>query len=98
MNDRERRKIVKAAVDKLIKIAPPVTLELIMELKHGTIKKWQTGKFSREEFAVIRMLDTFPWILSVAQERFDPDYAQYAVEVESAKIRYLEKKRLQKKV
>lgn len=68
-------------------------LERTLELPKGTVKRWRKGKMYREERALIWVLKEFPWVIAVADEKFDPVVAaQYERRYVIGRLNSLEKK------
>lgn len=52
-------------------------IERALELPQRTISRWKnTGELSSTGLALLRIISTYPWILNVAQNKFDPIYAK----------------------
>lgn len=54
-------------------------VERVFELPPRTLTRWKTGDFSSTSIAFLRILKTYPWITEVAEYKFMPFFAQYAV-------------------
>lgn len=65
-------KIIKALV---LAGASPAYIERALELEFGSLKKWANGKFRNEDFALISIIASYPWLLEVADEQFRPMFA-----------------------
>jgi hypothetical protein len=63
-------RMVQWMVDK--KISFPY-LERILELPFGSVNRWLRGDFSEDAIALLRYVRLYPWLLSVAEGRFNPD-------------------------
>ena len=51
-------------------------IERSLELPARTIARWKTGEFSSSSLALLRIVRTYPWILEVADERFNEHEAR----------------------
>lgn len=76
MNPKEIRRIV----DKLKKHynTKEASIERALELPFGTLSKAQDGIFPKDKeafFAVLKILDNFPWMVDVADHKFDRAFA-----------------------
>lgn len=49
--------------------------ERAMGLPQRTLARWKKGKISAPGFALLRTVDTFPWILDVADAKFNKKHA-----------------------
>ena len=58
--------------------------ERAFELPARTLTRWKSGDFSASSLALLRTIVTFPWITKVAEERFNPIFAQIVVIKEAA--------------
>lgn len=54
-------------------------LERIFELPARTLTRWKNGDFSSSGLALLRVLATFPWIINVADHKFNATYASSAI-------------------
>jgi hypothetical protein len=54
-------------------------LERIFELPARTLTRWKNGDFSSSGLALLRVLTTFPWIISVAEHKFNSTFASSAI-------------------
>jgi len=54
-------------------------IERVLHLPAGTVERWTTDRETPEDRALRRIIERFPWILEVADQRFDPDVARGAV-------------------
>ena len=46
-------------------------IERALELPVGTLERWAKGKCASEERTLLRVLAEFPWLVEVADARFD---------------------------
>jgi len=51
-------------------------VERILELPQRTMARWKTGKVSATSEALIRMIHAMPWLLDVAEKRYNEQYAR----------------------
>lgn len=58
-------------------------LERALDLPARTVSRWKSGETSAASIALLRCIHSFPWMLEVADARFDPQVAQMKV-VEAA--------------
>ena len=54
-------------------------LERVFELPVRTLTRWKNGDFSSSGLALLRILATFPWIISVAEHKFNSTFASSAI-------------------
>jgi len=57
-------------------------MERILGLSQRTMMRWKGGNFSDSALALIRFVSTYPWLLDVADARFDRTYAQQRLAIE----------------
>ena len=67
--------------------------ERVFELPARTLTRWKAGDFSSSAIAILRIIATYPWILQVAEHRFEPSFASCAVIEAAFKIFLQETKR-----
>lgn len=65
-------KILENLVGKGISMA---YFERVMGLPARTLARWKQGNISASGFALIKTIETYPWLLEVADERFDRRFA-----------------------
>jgi len=53
--------------------------ERVFELPTRTLTRWKNGDFSSSALALIRIIVTYPWIIEVAENKFEKRYSQCAV-------------------
>jgi DNA-binding transcriptional regulator YiaG len=51
--------------------------ERVLSIPMGTVKRWKTGKINAPELALLRIVKTFPWILTVAECDFNKATVEY---------------------
>ena len=54
-------------------------LERVFELPARTLTRWKGGDFSASALALIRIIITYPWIIEVAENRFERKYANHTL-------------------
>jgi hypothetical protein len=59
--------------------------ERALRLPQRTLARWKTGEVSHHAVALLRLIRTFPWLLAVADESFDDDFALHTLVVEASK-------------
>lgn len=50
--------------------------ERSLELPFGILRKWNSGDFSSSEVALLRIIMTYPWILEVAENKFEKKFSK----------------------
>ena len=60
-------------------------MERVLGLPQRTMMRWKAGTFSDSAAALLRILATYPWMIDVADARFDPVYAQERVAIEGVR-------------
>jgi hypothetical protein len=60
-------------------------IERTLELPSRTIARWKGGELSAATLALLRIIRTFPWILEVADSRFDQSVAKYRLVEEASR-------------
>lgn len=61
-------------------------MERALELPSRTIARWKGGELSAATLALLRIIRTFPWILEVAEARYDQSIAKYRVVEEASRV------------
>jgi hypothetical protein len=61
-------------------------MERALELPARTIARWKAGEVSAASLALLRIIRTFPWLLEVADEKFDKNFVRYKVVNEAGQI------------
>ena len=56
-------------------------IERVFGLENQTLARWNAGDISAEGLALLRVIRTYPWILTVAAEGFDRDFANAALQI-----------------
>lgn len=54
-------------------------VERVFELPARTLTRWKNGDFSSSGLALLRILKTYPWIIEVAENRFEPFFVSFAL-------------------
>lgn len=44
--------------------------EKALRIPFGSLKKWRSGKILPEEIALLKIIDTFPYLLEIADNNF----------------------------
>lgn len=50
--------------------------ERVFELPTRTLTRWKEGNFSSSAMSLLQIVVTFPWIINVAENRFNPELAK----------------------
>ncbi len=53
--------------------------ERVFELPARTLTRWKNGDFSASALALLRIVATYPWIIEVAEHKFEKNYASFVV-------------------
>jgi hypothetical protein len=53
--------------------------ERVFELPARTLTRWKNGDFSSSTLALLRIVITYPWIIEVAENKFEKTYSKCAV-------------------
>jgi len=53
--------------------------ERVFELPARTLSRWKTGDFSASSLALLRIVAVYPWIIDVAEHRFERNYANLII-------------------
>ena len=53
--------------------------ERVFELPTRTMTRWKSGDFSASVLALLRLVTTYPWLINVAENKFDRKQANYAL-------------------
>jgi DNA-binding transcriptional regulator YiaG len=53
--------------------------ERVFELPARTLTRWKNGDFSSSSLALLRIVTTYPWIIEVAENKFEKIYSKSAV-------------------
>lgn len=73
-------KLVKQILENLSEAGIAMAmLERVFELPIKTLTRWKGGDFSSSAIALLRIIITYPWIIEVAEHRFDSNFASQAV-------------------
>lgn len=69
---KEAQKVfVKNTLNEFDSKIPLVRIERALELPFRTLNRWKSGDFSASSLALLRILKTYPWIIDVADNRFN---------------------------
>lgn len=53
--------------------------ERVFELPARTLTRWKNGDFSSSSLALLRIVMTYPWVIEVAENKFEKTYSKCAV-------------------
>ena len=71
-------KLVKNILDDMNKVGITMAMfERVFELPSRTLTRWKNGDFSSSTLALLRIVATYPWIISVAENRFERNHANF---------------------
>ncbi|MGD9108799.1 MAG: hypothetical protein PVI75_06490 [Gammaproteobacteria bacterium] len=73
-------KTIKELSDSGIKMS---FFERVFRLPIRTLSRWKSGDFSFASLALLRIVKTYPWILEVAEHKFEENFAKNIVNQES---------------
>lgn len=72
--------LVKAMLEDMNKAGISMAMfERVFELPARTMTRWKTGDFSASVLALLRLATTYPWIIGVAERKFERKQADYAL-------------------
>lgn len=72
--EKVNRVFVKDIIKEFsLKDYSPAYLENAFDLPQSTISKWQNGGFSHEGYVLLKIIQSFPWIVKVAEKKFSPE-------------------------
>jgi transcriptional regulator with XRE-family HTH domain len=72
-----KKKSIDAMLETLSEMGIKMAyLERALELPARTVSRWKSGESSAASLALLRAIRTYPWILEVADARFDPYIAK----------------------
>lgn len=82
---------VRASVQRMLELLAAKNLtmahiERAVDLPARTLARWKAGEVARPGVVLLRMLATFPWLLSVAEEQYDPAHANSCVVAAAAEV------------
>jgi len=60
--------------------------ERAMSLPSRTLARWKRGEITASGSALLKTVKTYPWILDVAERRFEPSYAMGRLAYEGTKV------------
>jgi hypothetical protein len=63
-------------------------VERALELPQRTMMRWKKGQLSDAAIALLRIIGTYPWIMDVADAKYDSIYAQKRLTIEGAKAMF----------
>jgi len=61
-------------------------MERALRLPARTVARWKNGETSAAALALLRIVRTFPWVLHVADQAFDPAVAQQVLVEQAANV------------
>lgn len=86
---KSKKQMVNSMLDDLSKHGIKMTfLERVLGLPSRTVSRWKSGESSAASIALLRTIRLFPWILEVADARFDQNFADMKMLNEANKIWY----------
>ncbi|MFA6036881.1 MAG: hypothetical protein WC748_02010 [Legionellales bacterium] len=69
--------LVKKIIAKLSALGISMAyFERVFELPIRTLTRWKNGDFSANALALLRIINTYPWMVEVADEKFEPTFAK----------------------
>lgn len=72
--------LVKQLLEKMNNVGITMAMfERVFELPARTLTRWKNGDFSSSALALLRIIATYPWILEVAENKFEKTYSKCAV-------------------
>lgn len=66
-------------LQRLEEITQIAHAERVLGLPARTIARWKTGHASASATALLRFIVTYPWLLEVAEDQFEPTKADFHV-------------------
>lgn len=86
-----KKLLIKKLEDKIDSL---ISFERCLGLPIGITKKWKSGevKLKPEDIALIKLVTVFPWFLELADNNFDPIFAEKKLLQETINSIYKEKK------
>ncbi|MES2217175.1 MAG: hypothetical protein V4501_02055 [Pseudomonadota bacterium] len=70
--------LVKNIIDDMSNVGISMAmLERVFELPQRTLTRWKNGDFSASALALLRIIVTYPWMIGVAENRFERSYASF---------------------
>ncbi len=74
---KAQKKFVEKTITELSKnISTMSFFERVFELPIRTLSRWKSGDFSFTSLALLRIVKTYPWIIDVAEHKFDESFAK----------------------
>jgi transcriptional regulator with XRE-family HTH domain len=71
------RESVRSMIDQLAEAGVSMAyIERVLGLPQRTMARWKAGEVSSPAVALLRLVSTYPWLLSVAEESFEFSFAQ----------------------
>ena len=70
--------LVKNILDDMNKAGITMAMfERVFELPSRTLTRWKKGDFSASTLALLRIVATYPWMINVAENRFERSYSKF---------------------
>lgn len=70
--------LVKNILDDMNKVGITMAMfERVFELPSRTLTRWKNGDFSASTLALLRIVATYPWMVNVAENKFERSYANF---------------------
>jgi hypothetical protein len=70
--------LVKNILDDMSKLGISMAMfERVFELPSRTLTRWKNGDFSSSTLALLRIVATYPWMINVAENKFERNYANF---------------------
>ena len=82
-----QNKLVKQLLENMNNAGITMAMfERVFELPTRTLTRWKNGDFSSSSLALLRIVETYPWIIEVAEKKFENAYSKYAMHNCSTRI------------
>jgi len=76
-----QKELVKKILEKIHAAGITMaTFERVFELPARTLTRWKNGDFSSSALALLRIVITYPWMMEVAENKFEKEYSKCAVD------------------
>ena len=73
-------KLVKQFLETMNSVGITMAMfERVFELPARTLTRWKNGDFSSSALALLRIVFTYPWIIDVAENKFENTFSKCAV-------------------
>lgn len=81
------KKLVPSLIDNLSEERISMAqIERAFELPQRTLTRWKGGDFSATSVALLRLIKTFPFVVNVAEKRFNPEFASKTILTEALRM------------